>query len=95
MYRQRSYVFPEQCCSRCSRLLFSFSLSVVRLVVAVRRAAQKTAAVEQMTSVTPRDRPRSHMVPQPGNFALPIQTTVTPRKRPSASNPQTPVTGTV
>ena len=33
-------------------------------------------------------------MPQAGNLALPIPTTVTPRKRPSASNPQTPVTGT-
>lgn len=51
------------------------------------------AAVEQVTSITPRERPRSHMVPQPGNLALPIHTTATPRKRPSASNPQTPVIG--
>jgi len=50
--------------------------------------------VEHVTSVIPRERPRSNIVPQPQNFALPIQMTVTPRKRPSASNPQTPVSGT-
>jgi len=59
--------------------------------VVVRRQTPKTVA-EQVTSVIPRERPRGS-IPQPGNLALPIQTTVTPRKRPSASNPQTPVTG--
>ena len=63
------------------------------MLIVIRRQTPRTAA-EQVTSVIPRDRPRSHIVPQPGNLALPIQTTVTPRKRPSASNPQTPVTGT-
>jgi len=63
------------------------------VLVYSRPTAVKTA-VDPVTSVIPRERPRSHVVPQPGNLALPIQTTVTPRKRPSASNPQTPVAGT-
>lgn len=72
-----------------SRLYFLFKIMLVVLSVLVSRQNQKPVP-EVVTSVTPRERPKSNMVPGGAGLTLPIQT-FTPRRRPSVSNPATPI----